>query len=331
MQDVHAAAVRFDLHIPQSRSLKVKRAAIRPIVDGLRHRFHVSVAEVDHHDQWQRAAIAVAVVAGSESQVRDISPRSSGSSSPPPTSSCSTSRPRGSRANGRERVTSARKYPRTARVNEVMLEVLADELERMNDPRLELVTFTGVDVSRDLAHAKVYYSTLTATAADSRATVPEDAAAALQAGGSHLRGAVGRQMRIRQVPKLDVRRSTPESFPVSASKTCCARSTTERRRAARVVPQATRRTRERRSSGRRRIDPRRPRRSAPCPRSAWRVTSVPTATRWARCSRCTTCSSRPAYRASRRSRSRSSWRRTTASSPGSSCSRRPTVSRASRA
>jgi uncharacterized protein YlxP (DUF503 family) len=32
----------------------------------------VSVAEVDHHDQWQRAGIAVAVVAASESQVRDI-------------------------------------------------------------------------------------------------------------------------------------------------------------------------------------------------------------------------------------------------------------------
>jgi len=69
---VHAAAVRFDLHVPQSRSLKSKRAAIRPIVDGLRHRFRVSVAEVDHQDQWQRAAIAAAVVAGSDSQLRDV-------------------------------------------------------------------------------------------------------------------------------------------------------------------------------------------------------------------------------------------------------------------
>jgi ribosome-binding factor A len=100
-------------------------------------------------------------------------------------------------------VTSAKKYPRTARVNEVMLEVLADELERMSDPRLELVTFTGVDVSRDLAHAKVYYSTMTATAVDARASVPEAAATALQAAGSHLRGVVGRQMRIRQVPRLE--------------------------------------------------------------------------------------------------------------------------------
>jgi uncharacterized protein YlxP (DUF503 family) len=69
---VHAAAVCFDLHVPESRSLKTKRAAIRPIVDGVRHRFHVSVAEVDHQDQWQRAAIAVAVVGSSAGQVREV-------------------------------------------------------------------------------------------------------------------------------------------------------------------------------------------------------------------------------------------------------------------
>jgi uncharacterized protein len=69
---VHAAAVRFDLLVPQSRSLKEKRAAIRPIVDGLRHRFHVSVAEVDHQDRRQRAAIAVAVVSGTASRVEEL-------------------------------------------------------------------------------------------------------------------------------------------------------------------------------------------------------------------------------------------------------------------
>ena len=69
---MYAAAVRFDLHIPQSRSLKVKRAAIRPIVDGLRHRFPVSVAEVDHQNQWQRAAIGVAVVGSTVTQVREV-------------------------------------------------------------------------------------------------------------------------------------------------------------------------------------------------------------------------------------------------------------------
>jgi uncharacterized protein YlxP (DUF503 family) len=66
---VHAAAVCFDLHVPESRSLKAKRAAIRPLVDGLRHRFRVSVAEVDHLDQWQRCAIGVAIVSGSHGGV----------------------------------------------------------------------------------------------------------------------------------------------------------------------------------------------------------------------------------------------------------------------
>ena len=69
---MHAAAVCFDLHVPESRSLKAKRAAIRPLVDGLRHRFRISVAEVDHLDQWQRAAIGVAVVSGSVTQLEQL-------------------------------------------------------------------------------------------------------------------------------------------------------------------------------------------------------------------------------------------------------------------
>ena len=69
---MHAAALRFDLHVPESRSLKAKRAATRPIVDGLRHRFHVSVAEVGFHDQWQRAAIGVALVSGTVGQLEKL-------------------------------------------------------------------------------------------------------------------------------------------------------------------------------------------------------------------------------------------------------------------
>lgn len=68
---VYAAALRFELHVPESRSLKVKRAAIRPIVDGLRHRFHCSVAETGYQDQWQRAEIGVALVAASDGHLRE--------------------------------------------------------------------------------------------------------------------------------------------------------------------------------------------------------------------------------------------------------------------
>jgi hypothetical protein len=69
---VHAAARSFDLHIGESRSLKAKRAAIRPILDGLRYRFRISAAEVGAHDRWQRAEIGVAVVAESEHRVREL-------------------------------------------------------------------------------------------------------------------------------------------------------------------------------------------------------------------------------------------------------------------
>jgi uncharacterized protein YlxP (DUF503 family) len=69
---VHAAAVRYELRVPACRSLKAKRAALRPLVEVLRHRYRVSVAEVDHHDAHQRAAIGVAVVSASHRHLRDV-------------------------------------------------------------------------------------------------------------------------------------------------------------------------------------------------------------------------------------------------------------------
>lgn len=69
---MHAVAVRFELFVPESRSLKDKRALVRPIIDGLRHKVKVSVAEVDHHDTWQRAAVAVALVAESMHRLQEL-------------------------------------------------------------------------------------------------------------------------------------------------------------------------------------------------------------------------------------------------------------------
>ena len=53
---------RFELHIPQARSLKQKRHVVSSLVAMLRGTFPASVAEVHHQDLWQRATIAVAVV-----------------------------------------------------------------------------------------------------------------------------------------------------------------------------------------------------------------------------------------------------------------------------
>ncbi|MEZ5167144.1 MAG: DUF503 domain-containing protein [Acidimicrobiales bacterium] len=52
---MHVLAAEIDLRVPGSRSLKDKRSALRPILDGLRHRHPVAAAEVDHLDEWQRA------------------------------------------------------------------------------------------------------------------------------------------------------------------------------------------------------------------------------------------------------------------------------------
>jgi uncharacterized protein YlxP (DUF503 family) len=69
---VHVAVLKLDLHIPQSRSLKAKRAVVKPIVEGIRHRWAVGIAEVDHQNQWQRTELGVAVVTGKQSVALEV-------------------------------------------------------------------------------------------------------------------------------------------------------------------------------------------------------------------------------------------------------------------
>jgi uncharacterized protein YlxP (DUF503 family) len=69
---MHVAALRIDLHIPESRSLKTKRSSVKPIIEQVRRRFGVAVAEIANHDQWQRAVVGVAAVASTHAQVCDI-------------------------------------------------------------------------------------------------------------------------------------------------------------------------------------------------------------------------------------------------------------------
>ena len=105
-----------------------------------------------------------------------------------------------------------RRYPRTARVNEVVRETLGEELERLNDPRLGLVTITGVDVSADLRQATVYYSALGrqpgrggGVAVQQAPEQRESTRAALAAAAPHLRAELGRQVRLKYLPQLEFR------------------------------------------------------------------------------------------------------------------------------
>lgn len=89
-----------------------------------------------------------------------------------------------------------RQYPRSARVNEVVQQVIAEELERLSDPRLGFVTITGVDVSADLRHADVFYTVLGSEQEHI------DTAAGLKAAKSLLRATLGRQVRMKYLPDL---------------------------------------------------------------------------------------------------------------------------------
>jgi uncharacterized protein YlxP (DUF503 family) len=65
-------ALSLELHLPACRSLKDRRAAVRPILDGVRHRFRISAAEVGFQEKWQRARLGFAVVAGTEGQAVEV-------------------------------------------------------------------------------------------------------------------------------------------------------------------------------------------------------------------------------------------------------------------
>jgi uncharacterized protein YlxP (DUF503 family) len=69
---MHVASLTIELHIPAARSLKEKRATIRPIVEGARRRFAVAAAEVDGQDLWHRATLGMAAVSGSYSHANQV-------------------------------------------------------------------------------------------------------------------------------------------------------------------------------------------------------------------------------------------------------------------
>jgi ribosome-binding factor A len=84
-------------------------------------------------------------------------------------------------------------YARTLRVNEVLRQVLAEELERLSDAdeRLSMLTVTGVDAAPDLRQARVYLGSLSGEASE-----------ALAERRAHLQRAVGRQVRMKRTPLL---------------------------------------------------------------------------------------------------------------------------------
>lgn len=91
------------------------------------------------------------------------------------------------------------RYPRSARVNEVLREVVADALEKLMDEEgehLRLVTITAVECDPDFRHAVVLYATL---------GDENDAVTTLERLRVDMQAAIAREVRLKRTPLLAFR------------------------------------------------------------------------------------------------------------------------------
>lgn len=92
----------------------------------------------------------------------------------------------------------AKDFPRTRRIGEQLQRELAELIrDELNDPRVGMVTVSAVEVTRDLAHAKVFVAVLGADAQQTDETVT-----ALKSAAGFLRKLLGQRLRLRTVPAL---------------------------------------------------------------------------------------------------------------------------------
>ena len=88
-------------------------------------------------------------------------------------------------------------YQRSDRVGDLLLEVVAELLRReIRDPRVQAVTFTGVKMSKDLRHARIYFNLF------GGAQTRDDAVAGLKSASGFIRRWLGQHLRLRVIPSL---------------------------------------------------------------------------------------------------------------------------------
>lgn len=87
----------------------------------------------------------------------------------------------------------SRDFERSARVAKLMREILAGELETIDDERLDSASITGIDVDNELEKAVVFFDS----------GDPDDAEQALVEYSGRLRHAVSSQARLRRTPRLE--------------------------------------------------------------------------------------------------------------------------------
>lgn len=91
-----------------------------------------------------------------------------------------------------------REFSRTRRIAELLQRELANIITReLDDPRIGMVTITGVDVSKDLSLAKIYVTQL------EKGGAPDELVAALNRAAGYLRKRLSSRLDLRVTPKLN--------------------------------------------------------------------------------------------------------------------------------
>ncbi|EQC01552.1 30S ribosome-binding factor RbfA [Photorhabdus temperata] len=97
----------------------------------------------------------------------------------------------------------AREFSRTQRVAQEMQKEIAIILQReVKDPRIGMATVSGVEVSRDLAYAKVFVTFLNVLTEEHNSDVVKNGIKALNEASGFIRSLLGKAMRLRVVPEL---------------------------------------------------------------------------------------------------------------------------------
>ena len=68
----YVGILSVELHFPEAGSLKGKRKHVKSAKAQLQNRFGASVAEVDHHELWQRSRLTLSCVAREHREVEAL-------------------------------------------------------------------------------------------------------------------------------------------------------------------------------------------------------------------------------------------------------------------
>ena len=71
MSAMNVGVCRVTLRLPENHSLKGKRQVVRSLVERLRNKFNIAVAEVDDNDRWQIATIGLTCVSNDARHARE--------------------------------------------------------------------------------------------------------------------------------------------------------------------------------------------------------------------------------------------------------------------